>query len=495
MPELPEVENFRQLLVPLISTHHYLRLERHTLDRAPPRKFLSDDQIQEINSNSFVVSDVLRKGKLICLVLLMAGKEKGEEKRKPTTKKNNANHPSPQNHHPQQTRYLFVHMGMTGRISTPQHIPKLVEVADTTTYPPSHTYLRFIVESRQGRGGVGNVDVVAEACFSDPRKFGSILFKETMEEDFTCLAPDAWVSFGSHGGKKTKEGKADHSLDDAGNNIILRDQLEQKLVNQSMGIKALLLDQKRVVSGVGNWIADEVMYQCELHPDQNYLTIKQAHCVMKCLGRILDTAVHCLTIQREEFPADWLFHYRWSKGKAPSSSSSSSSAKKTKKKKNDDDDENDEMDVAKTVVVENGKDAKGRTIAFVTSGGRTSAIVPTIQKKKSQKPLLSPSSSSPSKKSIVPTKGVTADMVASTTATSTKASPDNGIYTTITTSLNAIGMDQKKPNASSGGRKRKISSVKSEKGAGDSLPRKEKTQPVRTTVAGTRRSSRLSSAT
>jgi formamidopyrimidine-DNA glycosylase len=33
-------------------------------------------------------------------------------------------------------------------------------------------------------------------------------------------------------------------------------------------VKALLLDQNRVVSGVGNWIADEVCYQSRVHPER-----------------------------------------------------------------------------------------------------------------------------------------------------------------------------------------------------------------------------------
>ena len=37
------------------------------------------------------------------------------------------------------------------------------------------------------------------------------------------------------------------------------------------GVKEILLDQKKCVSGVGNWIADEVCYQCEMHPNQTNL--------------------------------------------------------------------------------------------------------------------------------------------------------------------------------------------------------------------------------
>ena len=168
MPELPEVEHFRRLLLPLKSNvaaggesappggeedaEGYLQLERLSLDKNPPRKFLSDEDIGQINDGKYLISDIQRKGKLLCLVLERAATAKKEQSR--------IRH-----------RYLFVHMGMTGRISTPQYVPKLESIKDSDVYPPPHTYLRFI------KSGTN-----MEACFSDPRKFGSILLKDTIDE-------------------------------------------------------------------------------------------------------------------------------------------------------------------------------------------------------------------------------------------------------------------------------------------------------------------------
>jgi formamidopyrimidine-DNA glycosylase len=75
------------------------------------------------------------------------------------------------------------------------------------------------------------------------------------------------------------------------------------------------MDQKRAVSGVGNWVADEVLYQCEIHPDQTYLTMDQARGLCGTLRTILAVAVDRLR-KGEDFPEEWLFHYRWSKKKA-----------------------------------------------------------------------------------------------------------------------------------------------------------------------------------
>lgn len=312
MPELPEVENFRRLLSPLISGEHPLILERCSTEKIPPRKFITDEEICEIHSHKLVVADVLRKGKLICMVLNGTGKKKGG------TKKEN-----------RPTKYLFLHMGMTGRISTPQCIPKLKELSDTEIYPPPNTYLRLVAGPNQ-------------ACFSDPRKFGAIYLKDALEEDFDSLAPDAWTSTRTLQVDNSQEPEEESTIHD----ILL------KLSEQSMGIKGVLLDQKRAVCGVGNWVADEVLYQTRTHPDQNYLTKGEAKVLLHRLHIILDQAVQCL-YKDQDFPLEWLFHYRWSKRGS-----------------------------SKTAV----KDAHGRSIVFVTSGGRTSAVVPSIQNKESRKP-------------------------------------------------------------------------------------------------------------
>jgi formamidopyrimidine-DNA glycosylase len=144
----------------------------------------------------------------------------------------------------------------------------------------------------------------------------------TTQSDFDNLAPDALTMFDAEG-----------------------------LVGKAMGIKALLLDQKRVMSGVGNWVADEVLYQSELHPEQTFLSRAQAVTLQERLHIILNTAITCLD-DREEFPESWLFHCRW--GKRASNNG--------------------------TTI----KDPTGRTVVFLKAAGRTSAIVPSIQVKRSQ---------------------------------------------------------------------------------------------------------------
>jgi hypothetical protein len=88
MPELPEVENFRKLLLPLVSKKSLLSIES-TSDN-PPRTFLSTEDIALINKNCHV-SNVLRKGKQLCMVLECKKVIRGQKR-----------------------LFLFLHMGMTG---------------------------------------------------------------------------------------------------------------------------------------------------------------------------------------------------------------------------------------------------------------------------------------------------------------------------------------------------------------------------------------------
>lgn len=204
-----------------------------------------------------------------------------------------------------------MHMGMTGRISAPEFIPDLESLKKDATYPPPHTHL--ILRSDK-----------YEAAFSDPRRFGAVFVSSTTAP-FDNLAPDG-LDF-----------SATHSS-------------FQGLVDNPKGVKSLLLDQRAVVSGVGNWVADEVLYQSAIHPDQAYLTKDEVYALHSALNNVLATAVNCYKSQKD-LPPDWLFHYRWGKAKSKGSAV---------------------------------KDYKGKRITFITSGGRTSALVPSTQRKQNR---------------------------------------------------------------------------------------------------------------
>ena len=59
-------------------------------------------------------------------------------------------------------------------------------------------------------------------------------------------------------------------------------------------------------------MADEVLYQARIHPSTpaNKLTPEQVGKLVEVIAYVLGTAV-ALDARNEDFPKDWLFHYRY----------------------------------------------------------------------------------------------------------------------------------------------------------------------------------------
>lgn len=119
------------------------------------------------------------------------------------------------------------------------------------------------------------------------------------------------------------------------------DSFLDSLGRKKIGIKALLLDQS-FISGIGNWIADEVLYQSRIHPLQIASNLPRESCeaLHQSIEEVVKYAVE-VDADMDRFPKEWLFHHRW--GKKP------------------------------------GK-VDGKKIEFITAGGRTTAYVPQLQK-------------------------------------------------------------------------------------------------------------------
>lgn len=94
--------------------------------------------------------------------------------------------------------------------------------------------------------------------------------------------------------------------------------------------------------------SDEILFNAQIHPEQysNTLSVAQVSQLHKSLHYVISHAVDTL-VEWDSFPASWLFKHRWDKGKKNSPS----------------------------------RLANGAKIEFVTVGGRTSALVPSVQKK------------------------------------------------------------------------------------------------------------------
>ncbi|XP_010928321.1 formamidopyrimidine-DNA glycosylase isoform X2 [Elaeis guineensis] len=160
-----------------------------------------------------------------------------------------------------------------------------------------------------------------ELSFTDKRRFAKVRFLEDPESvpPISELGPDAL------------------------NEPMQINEFMDSLSKKKIAIKALLLDQS-YISGIGNWVADEVLYQARIHPLQIASSLSRESCesLHRCIKEVIQYAIE-VDADSSHFPIEWLFHFRWGK--------------------------------------KFGK-VNGKKIDFITVGGRTSAYVPELQKLK-----------------------------------------------------------------------------------------------------------------
>jgi formamidopyrimidine-DNA glycosylase len=119
--------------------------------------------------------------------------------------------------------------------------------------------------------------------------------------------------------------------------------LAELLAARSAPIKAVLLDQS-FAAGVGNWIADEVLYQARIAPRRRAQSLSpgETRRLRAALRSVVGAAV-AARADSDRFPRTWLFHHRWGR---------------------------------KTGTVT----ARGERIRHDTIAGRTTAWVPAVQR-------------------------------------------------------------------------------------------------------------------
>jgi formamidopyrimidine-DNA glycosylase len=203
------------------------------------------------------------------------------------------------------------HFGMTGGF----HVPrgggvKLVSSGDVSpTWPPRFAKLHLIFAD----GG--------ELVLSDARRLGRVRFRDDPPHE----PPIALLGF------------------DALREIPSLPRFREMLRTRSAPLKALLLDQS-FAAGVGNWIADEVLYQARLDPRRgaDSLSPPEAARLRARLRSVVSWSVRVRS-DSDRYPRTWLFHYRWGKRS-------------------------------------DGTTARGERIRYLTLGGRTTAWVPVVQK-------------------------------------------------------------------------------------------------------------------
>ena len=204
------------------------------------------------------------------------------------------------------------HFGMSGSFRTQGDDPLRLAAGpneSTDQWPPR--FWKILLRAEDG----------TELIMTDARRFGRILLRQHPEAEppISRLGFDPLISPPSAA------------------------ELGRRLAARRTPIKALLLDQ-RFSAGVGNWIADEVLYQAGIAPARaaNTLDANETKRLRDSLIRIVKRGAAC-TVENRSYPRRWLFHRRWGKQAG-------------------------------------AKTADGDAIAHVTVGGRTTAWAPAKQK-------------------------------------------------------------------------------------------------------------------
>lgn len=91
--------------------------------------------------------------------------------------------------------------------------------------------------------------------------------------------------------------------------------LGEKLARRKKPIKSVLLDQS-LFAGIGNWLADEILYHAQISPKTLASALKPAQ-LKKLHQQTLAVVKKAVQVNAdyERFPKTWIFHERWGKSK------------------------------------------------------------------------------------------------------------------------------------------------------------------------------------
>ena len=167
-------------------------------------------------------------------------------------------------------RWLGIHLGMTGSLR--------IEPAGVAPEKHDHLVLR-----QSGRTLV----------FRDARQFGRVRFHLGADE------PDWW--------------RADvPEISSARFDLAF---LEHFLVRHGKApIKAVLLLQNGF-SGIGNWMADEILWRAAIRPARatGTLTAQERACLLRETKFVAKQSLAKIGLDDSDLPRSWLIHQRWSK--------------------------------------------------------------------------------------------------------------------------------------------------------------------------------------
>jgi formamidopyrimidine-DNA glycosylase len=174
-----------------------------------------------------------------------------------------------------------VHFGMTGSLHAPHTRSIRLKSSGRRRlddgWPPRFTKLRLMFDD----GG--------ELAVSDARRLGRI----RLRQDPRAERPISGLGF------------------DALLGVPPPARFHELLRQRAAPVKALLLDQS-FAAGVGNWVADEILYQARIAPTRpaRSLSSEEARRLRTALKAVIRTAVS-LGADSDRYPRSWLFHHRW----------------------------------------------------------------------------------------------------------------------------------------------------------------------------------------
>lgn len=103
--------------------------------------------------------------------------------------------------------------------------------------------------------------------------------------------------------------KTERKLSDDARDLSLED-FKTSLSLRKTFIKAVLMDQS-VAAGVGNWMADEILYQAQVHPMKKVsdMNAQDVECVFNAMKNVIEVAI-ANDAHHPDFPEDFLIHRR-----------------------------------------------------------------------------------------------------------------------------------------------------------------------------------------
>lgn len=273
MPELPEVERACKLLRNNCIGHYVHSIVCKEQGNGPRQdlideKFFTDSSSEEKLKLLIVgkkLISVERKGKYFWFIFESIKTEETNETK---------------------LSYLLLHFGMTGSLSMKGK--KRFTYTDfkvDDNWPPKYCKFELIFHN--------NTKDMIHICITDPRRLARLYIPVTHplnHPKISVLGPDPL------------------------NDIISESYFNTKVLSYKSPIKSILLDQTKICCGIGNYLADEILYQSQIHPTakSNSLSNEQLNLLRNTLINVVTEAVKR---NGDNFPSDWIFHHRWSKGK------------------------------------------------------------------------------------------------------------------------------------------------------------------------------------